>query len=94
VNIIWDEKKNKKLIAERGLSFELVSELILEKEYIAVLENAAREGQYIFLVPIDGYIHVVPFVIDEDDNIILKTIYPSRKFHNLYGAKGHEKNTR
>jgi uncharacterized DUF497 family protein len=94
VNIIWDEKKNKKLIAERGLSFELVSELILEKEYVAVLENTAREGQYIFLIPIDEYIHVVPFVIDEDDNIILKTIYPSRKFHNLYGAKSHEKDTR
>ena len=94
MNIIWNERKNKKLIAERGFSFELVSELILEKEYVAVLENDAREGQYIFLVPIHEYIHVVPFVIDEDDNIILKTIYPSRKFHNLYGVKGHEKNTR
>jgi hypothetical protein len=82
------------LVAERGLSFEFVSELILAKEHVAILENDAREGQYIFLVLINEYTHVVPFVIDEDDNIVLKTIYPSRKFHNLYGAKGHEKNTR
>ena len=91
--ITWDEKKNKKLIADRGVSFDLVSELILQKTYVTILENPAREGQYIFLLPVDGYIHVVPFFIDDDDNIVLKTIYPSRKFHKLYGAKGHEKNT-
>jgi len=87
VKILWDERKNKKLIAERGISFETVSELILQKRYVAVLENSARKGQYIFLVPIDGYIHVVPFIIDSDDNIILKTIYPSRKFQSMYGDK-------
>ncbi len=92
MDIIWDEKKNKKVIAEHGVSFDLVSELILQKEYVAILENPTRKGQYIFLVPIDGYIHVVPFVIDDDDNIVLKTIYPSRKFHNIYGAKRHEQN--
>jgi len=89
VDIVWDEKKNKRLIAERGISFERVSELIVEKEYVAILENPVREGQYIFLLPIEGYIHVVPFVIDDDENIVLKTVFPSRKFHKLYGPK-HE----
>jgi uncharacterized DUF497 family protein len=93
MDIIWDEKKNEKLIVERGISFDLVAELILQREYVAILENPTRKGQYIFLVPIDRYIHVVPFVIDEDDNIVLKTIFPSRKFHNLYGAKDNEKDT-
>ncbi len=87
-------KEKRETNRERGISFDLVAELILQREYIAILENPARKEQYIFLVPIDGYIHVVPFVIDEADNIVLKTIFPSRKFHNLYGAKSHEKNTR
>ena len=87
MNIIWDKRKNQELIDKRGLSFDLISELILQKEYVAILENTAREGQYIFLVPIDEYIHVVPFVIDDNDNIVLKTIYPSRKFQKLYGEK-------
>lgn len=94
MNIIWDDKKNEKLIAKCGISFELVAELILQKEYIVILENPSRKGQYIFILPIDCYIHVVPFVIDEDDNIVLKTVFRSRKFHNLYGEKGHEKKTR
>ncbi len=93
MDIIWDHKKNKKLIADRGVSFDVVSDLILQRKYVAVLENPAREGQYIFLVPIKGYIHVVPFVIDEDENIVLKTVYRSRKFHKLFGAKGREENT-
>jgi len=35
---------------------------------------------------VKNYTHVVPFVIDENSNIILKTIYPSRKFHKIYGG--------
>lgn len=93
MDIIRDHKKNKKLIAERGVSFNAVSELILEGKYLRIVENPSRKGQYIFLVPIKATIHVVPFVIDEDENIILKTVYESRKFHKLLGAKGRDKNT-
>ena len=94
VNIIWDTRKNTELIADRGVSFEEVAERILQEEYVAILENPAREEQYIFLIPMKGYIHVVPFVIDKDDNIVLKTIYPSRKFHKLYWRNHNEKNAR
>ena len=92
MNIIWDEDKNNKLIAQRSVSFEIVAEMILAKEYVDILEHPTREGQFIFLIPIKGYINVVPFVIDKDDNIVLKTIFPSRKFNNLYGEKSHGKN--
>ena len=91
MNILWDRKKNRKLIAERGISFNLVSELIGEGKYVEILENPSREGQFIFLVPVEGYLHVVPFVIDDKENIVLKTVYKSRKFQKLYGAKSREK---
>jgi uncharacterized DUF497 family protein len=42
VRIIWDNEKNRRLIAERGLSLETFAALILEKKYLAVLKNPAR----------------------------------------------------
>ncbi len=87
MNILWDEAKNKRLKETRGISFEEVAQLILDRKYVAILENAARPEQMIFVVPYKRYTHVVPFVVDEKDNIILKTVFPSRKFHKLYGGK-------
>jgi uncharacterized DUF497 family protein len=85
VDILWDEAKNKKLKAERGISFEDVAQLILDKKYLAVLENPAHSEQMIFVVGYKAYTYIVPFIIDADDNIVLKTVFPSRKFHKLYG---------
>ncbi len=84
--IIWDEEKNTKLRLERNISFEEVAQILLGKQYIDILKNPARENQLLFVVPIRGYIWAVPFLIDEDDNIILKTAYPSRKLNKIYGA--------
>jgi hypothetical protein len=61
--------------------------LILEKKYLAILKNPARMEQKIFIVPYQGYTYVVPFVVDDKQNIVLKTIFPSRKYHKLYGGK-------
>ena len=85
--IIWDEQKNQKLIRERNVSFEEVADKILLSKYIAILKNPARENQQLFVIELHGYIHVVPFVIDDKDNIVLKTVFPSRKFHKIYGGK-------
>ena len=87
MNILWDEDKNKRLKLERGISFEDFAELILEKKYLDILENPAREEQMIFIVSYKDYTYVVPFVLDEEENIVLKTVFPSRKFHKLYGGK-------
>jgi uncharacterized DUF497 family protein len=85
MGIIWDNKK--KLIAERGLSLESFASVILEKKYLAILKNPARTEQKLFVVPYQGYTYVVPFVIDGKRNIILKTVFPSRKYHKLYGGR-------
>ncbi|RPH38180.1 toxin [bacterium] len=81
--IIWDDTKIARLKRHRGVSFEDAAELILEKQYVAILENPAHEGQMVFIVSLKNYTYVVP--IDIQDNIVLKTIFPSRRFHKLYG---------
>lgn len=82
--IIWDDDKNQKLQSERDISFEEISEIILRKEYLDILENPSRPNQQIFVVKINNYIYSVPFIIDEQSNIILKTAFPSRKLHKKY----------
>ena len=83
--IYWDDEKNNKLIAQRRISFDEITEIILNEEYLDILENPHRENQMIFIVRIKDYVYVVPFIIDEDENIFLKTAYPSRKFNKKYG---------
>jgi uncharacterized DUF497 family protein len=85
--LIWDEHKNRKLIEERGLSFEDISEKIIRNEVIDILKHSKRERQKIFVICIKDYTYAVPFVEDEDNNIILKTAYPSRKLHARYGER-------
>jgi uncharacterized DUF497 family protein len=87
VQIIWDADKNSRLLAERGLSLETFASLILDKKYCAILKNSSRQEQKIFIVPYQNYTYVVPFIIDDSQNIVLKTVFPSRKYHKIYGGK-------
>ena len=82
--IIWDDEKNQKLQAERNISFDEISEIILRKEYLDILANSSRPNQQIFVIKLNNYIYSVPFVIDDQSNIILKTAYPSRKLSKKY----------
>ncbi len=45
-----------------------------------------REGRQYFVMSIRDYTWVVPFVIGEDDRIVLKTAFRSRKYHKIYGG--------
>ena len=82
--IVYDDKKAQILKLERDIDIDEIVELIIERKYIDILEHPKREGQQIFILSYRNYIHVVPFVIDEDDNIIIKTVFPSRNFHKIY----------
>ena len=81
--IIWDEDKNTKLKLERNVSFEQISRIILEKDFIDILDHPKRHDQQIFVLEINDYIYAVPFII-ENENIILKTAFPSRKLYRKY----------
>jgi len=82
--IIWDENKNTKLKLERNISFEQISEYILSENIVDIIDHPKRHNQSLFVLEIDDYIHAVPFVIDNNENIILKTVFPSRKLHKKY----------
>jgi len=56
----------------------------INKKYLDILEHPKRAGQQIFILEYRDYIHVVPFVIDEDSNIIIKTVFFSRNFQKIY----------
>jgi len=83
--ILWDERKNLKLQLERKISFEEIAQILLRKEYIDILQHPSRYNQKLFVIKFNEYIWAVPFLIDERDNIILKTAYPSRKLQKKYG---------
>jgi hypothetical protein len=47
------------------------------------LESATRPNQRVFILEIDDYAFVVPYVFDED-TVFLKTMFPTRKYTAHY----------
>lgn len=91
MEIIWDKGKNRWLMLNRGISFEEIADVILNGKILEILENPSRRNQQYFILEIKSYTWVVPFLIDKDERIVLKTAFPSRKFHKKYGGKNEEK---
>lgn len=87
MDIVWDDDKNDYLKRERGVSFEEIAGLILDRRYLEIVENPTRPGQQYFILTIREYTWVVPFVVDDAQSLVLKTAFPSRKYHRLYGGR-------
>ena len=83
----WNNEKNELLKKGRGISFEEIAILIEAGKIISTEENPNRDNQKMYVVEIDNYAVVVPFV-ETDDEIFLKTIFPSRKLTKIYKLKG------
>ncbi|MEK7553507.1 MAG: BrnT family toxin [Patescibacteria group bacterium] len=79
----WNSEKNKKLIKERGVSLEICLVKIESKDVLDILDNINYPNQKLFVLEIEGYVYLVPFIENEDE-IFLKTIIPSRKFTKKY----------
>ena len=86
MDVVWDEEKNAVLKRERGISFEEIAGMILDRDYLDIVENPTRENQQYFILTLRDYTWVVPFLIDDSETIILKTAFPSRKYHRRYGG--------
>ncbi|MEW8693106.1 MAG: BrnT family toxin [Candidatus Thiodiazotropha endolucinida] len=82
----WSSEKNELLKTERGISFEEVVLNIQLGNEVDILEHPNQErypGQQISVVVIEGYVYLVPFVENEEE-VFLKTIIPSRKATKQY----------
>jgi uncharacterized DUF497 family protein len=90
--ISWDPDKNSKLLLERNVSFEDVLFCLKSGELVddIVHPNPSKyPNQRIFIVGLNNYAYLVPYVEDET-SIFLKTIIPSRKATKRYRELNHE----
>lgn len=91
--IRWDEEKNQLLLLQRNISFEQIVDKIVDGD---ILDRKTHPNtlmyphQQILVFDIDGYVYYVPFVENEDE-IFLKSIIPSRKLTKTY-RNNHEQN--
>jgi uncharacterized DUF497 family protein len=82
----WDDAKNAKLRADRGIGFEDIVFHIERGDLLDILVHPNPDryaGQRIFVVRREDYAYLVPFVEDENA-VFLKTIIPSRKATKEY----------
>ncbi len=89
----WDEEKNQKLKKKRSVGFEDVQQAIKGGKLLDTVDHPNQmmhPNQKMFVVDIDNYIYLVPFVEDEN-KIFLKTIFPSRKATRKYLTRGGDK---
>ncbi len=89
----WSDEKNLFLQRERGVCFEDVVVCLINNKVLDTIQHPNKEkypNQRIFIIDIEDYVYLVPFV--EDEKIIfLKTIIPSRKMTRKYLIRGTEK---
>ncbi len=85
----WNHAKNETLKTERSISFE---EIVLAIEVDGLLDELRHPNtekypnQLVFVVALDGYVYLVPYV-EEPDYYFLKTVIPSRKATRDYLLK-------
>ena len=82
----WDNEKNEWLKQNRGVCFEEVVILMEREDVLETIEHPNQDkypGQKIAIIRIENYAYLVPY-IQENNEIFLKTIIPSRKATNKY----------
>jgi len=82
----WNDNKNAFLNDKRQICFEDILICIEAGYLLDILEHPNQEkykGQKIFVVQVKEYVYLVPFV-ENDREIFLKTIIPSRKATRKY----------
>lgn len=82
----WNDEKSALLKETRQVSFEEIVFYIEKGFLLDILAHPNKEkypNQQIFVVEIDDYAYLVPFVEDEKE-VFLKTIIPSRKATKKY----------
>lgn len=85
----WNSDKNEILKHTRGISFEEIVYLVQSGKILGIEENPRRSNQKMYILEIENFAVIVPFV-EKDNEIFLKTAFPSRKYTKRYGLKKGE----
>lgn len=94
VTYSFSPEKNRLLKLERNISFEEVIAALENDKLLDVIEHPNKSkysNQQMYVIEINSYIYLVPFVKDSMGNIFLKTIFPSRKAKRRYCMEGKER---
>jgi len=82
----WSDEKNERLKRDRKVSFEAVLFHIERGDLLDIVAHPNQEkygGQKMFVVNIENYVYLVPFVETEEE-VFLITVIPSRKATRKY----------
>ena len=82
----WNVEKNEILVRERGITFEEIVQRIESGVKVIETDHPNKKkypNQKILIIDIDGYVYLVPCVINGKE-YFLKTIIPSRKATKKY----------
>ena len=89
----WDEDKNEWLKINRDVCFEQIVVLIEQSDLLDVIDNP-NQGKYpgkkVAIARINDYAYLVPYE-QNGEEIVLKTIIPSRKATRKYLGGSNEK---
>jgi len=94
-NINWNTEKSQSLKESRGICFEDVIFHIEKGDILDDYQHPNQQiyrGQRIMVVGIGNYAYLVPYV-ENDEELFLKTIIPSRKATDKYLGEKHESKT-
>ncbi|OGO92793.1 MAG: toxin [Coxiella sp. RIFCSPHIGHO2_12_FULL_42_15] len=83
----FSAEKNQQLINERGISFDEVVAAIEEGALLDIVPHpnpAKFPNQEIYILNINSYVYLVPFVRKDKNTVFLKTIFPHRKLTKQY----------
>ena len=88
----WNVEKNALLKKTRGISFEDILFHLQAGDVLDIVAHPNQDryaGQMVYVVAVDEYVYLVPFV-ESDEEVFLKTIIPSRKATKQYrgGSNG------
>lgn len=91
-SINWNTEKSVALKASRGICFEDVVFFIERGEILDDYLHPNQKtypGQRIMVIGVANYVYLIPYVENEEE-LFLKTIIPSRKATQRYFGEQHE----
>ena len=89
----WNFKKNNKQKNGRGISFEVIVWWIENNGLIEIIDNPNKKRypkQRIFIVNVEEYVHLVPFIESDTRNISKNNNSQQNSYKELFRRQNNE----